>query len=224
MPGCSIELRNKRRAAGKCTDCGREPDSGFLRCRTCRVNCATKKKRLFKHWTPEQRRRYRGRKDLQRKRCQLRWREAGLCRYCGSLPLPNRTTCDNCRKRRQEQKARAEQRKKIPCSLCGVTTNPRHELCFSCRCKSRQRSLEALLRDQGSRCIYSDLLLEIGKNAHLDHRVPRSRGGSNTIDNLQWLDARINRMKTDFTHEEFLEMCATVVELWQKKQNQLRIA
>jgi 5-methylcytosine-specific restriction endonuclease McrA len=81
-----------------------------------------------------------------------------------------------------------------------------------------------MLEQQGFRCSYSGLPLKIGVNAQVDHKVPRSRGGTNNVENLHWVDGQVNRMKTDFTHEEFLAMCTTVVELWQKKQNQLRIA
>ena len=40
---------------------------------------------------------------------------------------------------------------------------------------------------------------------HLDHKLPRSRGGKTVAENLQWLCRRCNQSKTDMTTEEFFE-------------------
>jgi 5-methylcytosine-specific restriction endonuclease McrA len=71
--------------------------------------------------------------------------------------------------------------------------------------------LRDLLEQQGGRCAYSGELLILGQNMSLDHKTPRSRGGGNELSNLQWVTWRINLMKNDLTHEEFLRMCALVV-------------
>ncbi len=74
-------------------------------------------------------------------------------------------------------------------------------------------ALEAQWEAQRGRCAYTGEPLTFGPsgNASIDHRVPVSRGGSNRPDNLQWVSARVNRMKTDLTHAEFLAMCALVL-------------
>jgi len=46
---------------------------------------------------------------------------------------------------------------------------------------------------------------------HFDHKVPRSRGGEATIDNLGICTGQANRAKQDLTPEEFLEFCRKVL-------------
>jgi hypothetical protein len=47
-----------------------------------------------------------------------------------------------------------------------------------------------------------------GDNNHekyaIDHKMPKCKGGTNTIENLQWIYTPINFMKSGLTHEEFL--------------------
>lgn len=70
--------------------------------------------------------------------------------------------------------------------------------------------LMALFFAQGTRCAYTGVYLVPGKNAGLDHMTPASRGGSWAIDNLQWVDQRINVMKSDSTHDEFVATCKLI--------------
>jgi 5-methylcytosine-specific restriction endonuclease McrA len=69
----------------------------------------------------------------------------------------------------------------------------------------------AMLRDlfeaQQRTCAYTGEVLIPGINASLDHKIPTSRGGTNDRENLQWVTARVNSMKSDLTHEEFVALC-----------------
>ena len=47
---------------------------------------------------------------------------------------------------------------------------------------------------------------------HLDHIVPRSRSGDNSLDNCGLASATANQMKGDMTFEEMMEMCKKVLE------------
>tara|TARA_R100000781_G_scaffold1388_3_gene2281 strand:+ start:173 stop:850 length:678 start_codon:yes stop_codon:yes gene_type:complete len=61
----------------------------------------------------------------------------------------------------------------------------------------------------------ADINLNAGKEdkdvGALDHKMPRSRGGSNDFSNCQPLSARVNQMKSDMTNEEFIEQCKKIL-------------
>lgn len=70
-----------------------------------------------------------------------------------------------------------------------------------------------LLESQNYLCPYSGALLVPGKNAAIDHIMPKSRFPdlAHSLSNLQWLDRRINFMKGDLLPEEFLSICKLLV-------------
>ena len=57
-----------------------------------------------------------------------------------------------------------------------------------------------LLENYGKPCPYCGM-----PNHHIDHKIPLTRGGSHTKDNLALIYEDCNRMKRDKTPEEFLE-------------------
>jgi 5-methylcytosine-specific restriction endonuclease McrA len=61
-----------------------------------------------------------------------------------------------------------------------------------------------LLERQNRRCTYSGIPIELGKTASLDHIVAKSKGGKNTIENLQWVHIWINKMKNTMSNDEFV--------------------
>lgn len=46
----------------------------------------------------------------------------------------------------------------------------------------------------------------------LDHKIPVSRGGDNSIKNLGLCSVLTNRSKTDMTHDEYIQHCLKVVK------------
>lgn len=117
-------------------------------------------------------------------------RSAGLCR-CGAIPTVG-VVCETC------------WFKETTRGVTGSTEN--------------WTLLKGLLEAQGFRCAYSGKLLTLGQDCTVDHKTPRARGGSNEINNLQWVSRRVNSMKTDFTHEEFIRACAAITKRWQQNQ------
>jgi 5-methylcytosine-specific restriction endonuclease McrA len=146
------------------------------------------------------------------------------CR-CGKPAKPNRKLCDSCTKSNGESKKRQNEKLKES-GLC-ITCRQHKESNDNLRCqkctfenslcklfgsKEQYSNLIKLLDEQQNKCAYSGLLLVIGINASVDHRTPKSKGGSNELDNLQWVDIRINKMKGDMTHEKFVVFLQSFVE------------
>jgi 5-methylcytosine-specific restriction endonuclease McrA len=50
-----------------------------------------------------------------------------------------------------------------------------------------------------------------GPSYHLDHIIPKKRGGDNSLDNCQILCREVNQAKGDLLTEEFLELCQEVL-------------
>lgn len=65
------------------------------------------------------------------------------------------------------------------------------------------------IRNQNFKCALSGIKLT-PENAQLDHIEPLSEGGTNAIDNLQWLDARVNKAKGTMSQDEFVDMCERI--------------
>ena len=72
------------------------------------------------------------------------------------------------------------------------------------------KAIRAIWDAQNGRCAYTGLALIPGANASLDHVVPVAKGGTHDPENMQWILERINRMKTDMDHDEFLAMCRLI--------------
>lgn len=64
---------------------------------------------------------------------------------------------------------------------------------------------------QRGKCAYTGRLLKFDKTTHVDHIVPRSKGGSNHPDNLQFICSEANQAKSNLTHDEFIQLCQSVV-------------
>jgi hypothetical protein len=71
--------------------------------------------------------------------------------------------------------------------------------------------LKELVEKQGYKCALSGVSLS-PETSQLDHVVALSDGGSNCIENLQWLDAVVNRAKGTMSQEDFVMMCVRVAK------------
>jgi hypothetical protein len=69
------------------------------------------------------------------------------------------------------------------------------------------QELSDLWAAQNGICAYSGEVLTPGLNASLDHKIPITRGGHISIQNVQWVSKRVNTMKTDLTDTEFITLC-----------------
>ena len=60
---------------------------------------------------------------------------------------------------------------------------------------------------QRGRCAYTGRKLLPDGTTHLDHILPRAKGGSNHPDNLQFICSEANQAKGSLTHNEFITLC-----------------
>lgn len=71
--------------------------------------------------------------------------------------------------------------------------------------------LERLWNQQDGLCALTGQPMTIA-DADVDHRVPKSRGGSSDLSNLRWVCRKANAAKGDMLDEEFLTLCFQVSE------------
>lgn len=151
----------------------------------------------------------------------------GICECC---PLPAR-----------KGKLRCEQHAREACLLYArrIEKSLRLGTCVDCRrepfvygrrCKpcwfasiahgnggrKRGPEIQQLFEAQGGKCIYTGVALTPTINASLDHKIPRARGGTDDIHNLQWISLSVNHAKRALSETEFLALCESVVQFFKK--------
>lgn len=72
------------------------------------------------------------------------------------------------------------------------------------------KALARLWKHQRGKCALSARKLT-KENAELDHIIARSKGGSDTIENLRWVCKEANRAKDKLTDEELLLLCNDII-------------
>ena len=144
----------------------------------------------------------------------------GLCVRCGAkIEKPGVERCNACRARRAVHDHARYKRLVASniCHRCGKKKGQKHHsLCENCWFKnmasrvfgdaSKWGKIRDKFKKQGGKCAYSGTKLMPGRNASLDHIVPKSRGGTNRLSNLQWVDRGVNTMKSNMSHEKFLRL------------------
>lgn len=149
------------------------------------------------------------------------------CLTCTNPRYKKHTKCHVCleKYRVQCQKRREARVAAGQCVTCGAD-NASSNYCSLCFVKNvskfhfgtrnRYPELIKLLEDQNGVCPYTGRSLEIGVNATLDHKTPKSRGGSDELKNLQWVFCsefqNVNTLKWNMTDEEFKGLVKLVYE------------
>ena len=57
-----------------------------------------------------------------------------------------------------------------------------------------------------------DIDISQPRSYQFDHKIPRSRGGDNSLDNLGIASSKANRSKSDMTPDEYINLCKQVLE------------
>ena len=76
--------------------------------------------------------------------------------------------------------------------------------------RSTTRELEELWDSQGGKCALTGRVLEKA-TSHIDHLVPKCRGGDDQITNLRWVCKDANLAKRGLLDTEFFQLCLDVV-------------
>jgi len=76
---------------------------------------------------------------------------------------------------------------------------------------SNARLLQAVFERQGGICPYTGRTLTYG-TAEIDHVLPRAKGGTDCVDNVEWVHPDVNRAKAALGRDEFLMLCLAVIE------------
>ena len=150
--------------------------------------------------------------------------ERGLCTWCGN-PRDNQNgrLCSNCQSKNNALVGKL-QYNRLANGLCKKCNSSRMEgsnlYCtkhwFQKICIDRTGTVKCWqviadkFEQQNHRCPYSGKELILCDNAQLDHKIPVTLGGTNEPDNLEWIDAEINRMKGKRTKNEFIQLCQLI--------------
>lgn len=105
---------------------------------------------------------------------------------------------ENHRRQRVKVKRRLLARQEGDYAHLGVRSLRRHP-----SPRATYEELNTLWGAQNGRCGLTGLPFLPGVQPHLDHKVPASKDGASTIDNLQWVHPMANHAKGSHSVEEF---------------------
>lgn len=77
--------------------------------------------------------------------------------------------------------------------------------------KANYKELASLWRVQNGLCALTGRKLT--RSAHLDHIVPKSKGGLDNLGNLRWVCQEANLAKRDLLDAELLDLCRDIVSM-----------
>lgn len=82
-------------------------------------------------------------------------------------------------------------------------------------------TVEDLLNKLGPNpvCYLTGLPIDLNdsKSYQLDHKIPKSRGGNNSLDNCGVVCKKANMSKSDMTYDEYIELCKLVISNYEKQ-------
>jgi hypothetical protein len=134
--------------------------------------------------------------------------------------------CPKCREKYREYQHEKKKENLLSgiCTWCGKNKILKGRICCeTCilkasslkyfRTASRWQELLNLFNNQKGVCPYTEIKLIIGRNASIDHIIPKSRGGQyGDIKNMQWVDDSVNFMKNNLLHNEFIYACSVIAK------------
>ncbi len=151
------------------------------------------------------------------------------CKSCPKILDDGRfKLCKKCRIviRKAVTKKHNNRKAKGLCVTCGDSNKLKDiQICFVCWIRrsgytsngsnalwtrEEYKELVVIWNNQDGRCIYTGEQLIAGKNASLDHIIPICKGGKDCTSNAQFVTKRMNRIKNDLSHNEFVQLCGKI--------------
>ena len=139
-----------------------------------------------------------------------------LSKKIGQFCLPHITTTKKEAERRRDWLFHFKN-KITRFSIAGTNLSKRYEnMNFSSEelIESWKENYELNLEEKTVNCYLTGDKIDLTKTGsyHLDHIIPKSRGGSNTIENCGPATKEANQAKNSLTEEEFLDLCKKVIK------------
>lgn len=218
---CSIKRNEEekqkyieRKSLGLCIVCGNKNNTNFNECFRCKEKTIKRMKKV----------------NAKRKEGDKKRREDGKCfaRTCKKLRLDS---CKFCEEHKLLDLSKRKERflkliKDGLCTSCGaepymnysVNRNIKTKHCKICYLKNlsvthlgkanRWNELLDILIKQNYLCPYTGDKLVLGESASVDHVLSRSKypEKQKDINNLVWVSRTVNRMKHNYTDEEFMNL------------------
>jgi len=192
MTESARKLYDKRKASRLCIACGKnKARKGKVKCKGCAEQHQSA--RLV--------------------RCRQA-KQAGLCTKCHKAKaVGGGSRCEKCRSQLCDIIKRRSRRSKEK----GICTNCNSNKAMLGRTKCEkcavyhmawlagttyEIAMEIWNKQKGI-CVYTGAQLILGRGASIDHKTPKSRGGSDEASNLQWISDAANRAKLTMTDQEY---------------------
>lgn len=147
----------------------------------------------------------------------------GLCRDCPN-PVNNEMFCAQCKLRRKNNKLKqkAHRKENKLCTICGEPNTRKGTLCVKHYLKdiskshlghgNRYKELLDLMERQEWKCALTGIPIKFEDELHLDHIIPKSKGGTNDISNLRWVLREANQSKGDLLDEEMKTLFTKILD------------
>jgi hypothetical protein len=186
-----MNTHETRRQKGLCPYCGKTPIPNRRKCQECTDKYVGYKKKYLSKMS------------------------SSRCKTCGGNRDDKHKTCSVCRERIKEWRKINLSNGKCECGRDRIE-NSNSKQCQTCYLKAtaqqsvgstkRHQELLELFEDQNGICPYSGRKMTLGVDTAIDHKIPKSKGGTNEIGNLQWTHRVVNQMKWDTYESDFLNL------------------
>jgi 5-methylcytosine-specific restriction endonuclease McrA len=150
-------------------------------------------------------------------------KDRGICVTCNKRLATKTLRCDECYNRgvKNVQSKKTERLSAGLCAYCDenrITTSlcKKHYLQFTSKnhlgSSKRYNELLEIFDNQNGICPYTGLQIILGVDSSIDHLIPKSRGGTSDLSNLQWVHIQANFMKQDMLESEFIKFICLIYQ------------